>query len=180
MEHARLDPDTTSTAAVPDAALPPSVAWLGYGGLVPFLFLAPASILDGNHAVYWADGLFAYGAIILSFVGALHWGYALSPGASNSEAARVRRDACFAWSVVPALMAWLALLLPPLLASLLLIAGFIAHYRQDRRLAAVAGLPVWYLPLRLRLSVVACLCLAAGGLPGFWSQPENLLPVVLI
>ena len=78
-----------------------------------------------------------------------------------------------------ALIAWLALLLPPLLASLFLIAGFIAHYRQDRRLASVAGLPLWYLPLRLRLSVVACLCLALGGLSGFWSYPESLLPVVL-
>ena len=180
MEQTRLDPDFASTAAMPGAALPPTVAWLGYGGLVPFLFLAVASVFDQNHVVYWADGLFGYGAIILSFIGALHWGFALSLGATSSEAARARRDACFAWSVVPALMAWLALLLPPLLASVLLIAGFLAHYRQDRRLAAVADLPPWYLPLRLRLSVVACLCLAVGGLTGFWPHPENLLPVVLI
>ena len=179
MEQTRLDPDFSSTAAMPDAVLPATVAWLGYGGLVPFLVLAPASVLDQNHAAYWSDGLFAYGAIILSFIGALHWGFALSLGATSSEAARARRDGCFAWSVVPALIAWLALLLPPLLASLFLIAGFIAHYRQDRRLASVAGLPLWYLPLRLRLSVVACLCLAAGGLSGFWAHPQNLLPVVL-
>lgn len=180
MEQTRLDPDFAATAAMPDVALPATVAWLGYGGLVPFLVLAPASVLDENHAVYWADGLFAYGAIILSFIGALHWGFALSLGATSSEAARTRRNGCFAWSVVPALMAWLALLLPPLLASLLLIAGFIAHYRQDRRLAAVADLPPWYMPLRLRLSVVACLCLAVGGFTGFWSHPENLQPVVFL
>ena len=179
MEQTRLDHDSASTAAAPDADLPRTVAWLGYGGLLPFLFLAAAGILDQNHAPYWADGLFAYGAVILSFVGALHWGYALSLGASITDAERARRDAWFAWSVVPALIAWLALLLPHLLSSLLLIAGFIAHYRQDRRLAAAAGLPAWYLPLRLRLSVVACLCLALGGLSGFWSHPESLLPVVL-
>jgi hypothetical protein len=178
MEQTRFDPEPAASTAMPDAALPRRVAWLGYGGLVPFLFLAPATLLDENHAVYWADGLFAYGAIILSFVGALHWGYALSLGASSSEAERARCNAWFAWSVVPALIAWLALLLPPLLASLLLIAGFIAHYRQDRRLAAVAPLPPWYLPLRLRLSAVACLCLAAGGWSGFWSHPEFLLPVI--
>lgn len=178
MEQTRLDPDSAASAAIPDAALPAAVAWLGYGGLVPFLFLATASVLDENHAVYWADGLFSYGAIILSFVGALHWGYALSLGASSTEAARARRNACFAWSVVPALIAWLALLLPSLLSSLLMIAGFIAHYRQDRRLVALADLPAWYLPLRLRLSVVACLCLAAGGWSGVWSHPEILLPVI--
>lgn len=179
MEQTRFDPDPAASVAIPDATLPRSVAWLGYGGLLPFLFLAPASIFDQNHASYWADGLFAYGAIILSFVGALHWGYALSLDASITDAERARRDAWFAWSVVPALMAWLALLLPHLLSSLLLIVGFIAHYRQDRRLAAAAGLPAWYLPLRLRLSVVACLFLALGGLSGFWSRPESLLPVVL-
>ena len=43
----------------------------------------------------------------------------------------------------------------------LLIAGFILHYWQDRRLAASVSLPAWYLPLRLRLTVVACLALAA-------------------
>ena len=179
MEQMRFDPDPAASAAMPDEALPRSVAWLGYGGLLPFLFFAAASIFDQNHAPYWADGLFAYGAIILSFVGALHWGYALSLGATSTEAARARRDAWYSWSVVPALMAWLALLLPHPLSSLLLVVGFIAHYWQDRRLAAVAGLPVWYLPLRLRLSVVACLCLALGGLSGFWSYPESLLPVVL-
>lgn len=179
MEQTRPDHDSASTAAAPDAALPRSVAWLGYGGLLPFLFLAAASILDQNHAPYWADGLFAYGAIILSFVGALHWGFAMTAGPLCIESARHQRDACFVWSVVPALIAWLALLLAPLLSSLLLIAGFIAHYLQDRRLAADAGLPAWYLPLRLRLSAVACFCLGVGGLSGFWLHPENLLPVVL-
>jgi hypothetical protein len=117
MEPMRLEPDPAASAAMADAALPGAVAWLGYGGLVPFVGLAAASVLDENHAVYWADGLFAYGAIILSFIGALHWGYALSLGASISEAARARRNACFAWSVVPSLIAWLALLLPASLST---------------------------------------------------------------
>lgn len=176
MEQTRLDQNSVSTAAAPDAALPRTVAWLGYGGLLPFLFLAPASIFDENHALYWADGLFAYGAIILSFVGALHWGFAMTAGALCTESGRHQRDACFVWSVVPALIAWLALLLAPLLSSLLLIAGFVAHYWQDRRLAADADLPEWYLPLRLRLSAVACFCLALGGLSGFWPHPGHLLP----
>jgi len=44
-----------------------------------------------------------------------------------------------------------------------LIFGFVAHYWQDRRLDAHAQLPAWYLPLRFRLTAVACLCLAAGS-----------------
>jgi hypothetical protein len=43
----------------------------------------------------------------------------------------------------------------------LLIAGFLVQYRQDLRLSRVLTLPTWYLPLRLQLTVVACLCLAS-------------------
>lgn len=140
------------------ATLPRHVAWLGYGGLLPFLLLGPASLLDHHHSVLWSDALYGYGAIILSFVGALHWGLAMSlPGLSDGQ-----RSACFAWSVVPALIAWPATLFSPLFAAPLLVFGFVAHLLRDRRLARQTELPGWYLPLRLRLSGVAIICLAAG------------------
>ena len=139
-------------------ALPRTVAWLGYGGLLPFLVLTPASLLDHHHGALWSDALYAYGAIILSFIGALHWGLAMT----LPELSERQRSAWFAWSVVPALIAWPAVLFSPPLAAPLLVFGFIAHYLQDRRLARQARLPDWYLPLRLRLSSVAVVCLVAG------------------
>ena len=140
------------------AVLPRRVAWLGYGGLLPFLALAPASLLDHHHGMVWSDALYAYGAIILSFIGALHWGLAMNlPGLTERQ-----RSGWFTWSIVPALIAWPAVLFSPPLAAPLLIAGFIAHYLQDRRLAGQATLPDWYLPLRIRLTSVAVVCLVAG------------------
>ena len=140
-------------------ALPRTVAWLGYGGLLPFLVLTPASLLDHHHGAVWGDALYAYGAIILSFIGALHWGLAMS----LPELSERQRSARFTWSVVPALIAWPAVLFSPPLAAPLLVFGFIAHYLQDRRLARQAKLADWYLPLRLRLSSVAVICLTAGA-----------------
>lgn len=139
-------------------ALPRTVAWLGYGGLIPFLVLTPASLLDHHHGAVWSDALYAYGAIILSFIGALHWGLAMS----LPELSERQRSAWFAWSVVPALIAWPAVLFSPPLAAPLLVVGFIAHYLQDRRLARQATLPGWYLPLRLRLGCVAVISLVVG------------------
>jgi hypothetical protein len=124
------------------------------------LVLMPASLLDHHHGAVWSDALYAYGAIILSFIGALHWGLAMS----LPELTERQRSAWFAWSVVPALIAWSAVLFSPPLAAPLLVVGFIAHYLQDRRLARQATLPGWYLPLRLRLSSVAVVCLVAGVL----------------
>jgi hypothetical protein len=140
------------------AALPVTVAWLGYGGLLPFVALMPASLIDHHHAALWSDALYAYGAIILSFIGALHWGLAMS----LSELSESQRSSHFAWSVVPALIAWPAVLFSPPLAAPLLVMGFIAHYLQDLLLAGRATLPGWYLPLRLRLTSVAVVCLVAG------------------
>lgn len=147
----------SSTGAEP---LPRTVAWLGYGGLLPFIGLALATVRAnflGEDPQGWNAALLAYGAVILSFVGALHWGFAMTlRGLTDGQ-----RTAAFVWSVVPALVAWVALLVAPRVAVVLLLVGFLTHYWRDHRLASAAELPAWYLPTRLRLTWVACLCLAA-------------------
>lgn len=146
------------------AASPPrTVALLGYGGLLPFGALALLVWLDpARTASLWWPALLAYGAVILSFVGALHWGFALAlPGPGTEQ-----RQRLYVWSVVPALLAWPALLWAAPGAGVLLVAGFAAHWLQDRRLVAQAAgalLPAWYLPLRTQLTLVASVCLLAGA-----------------
>lgn len=144
----------------PSAAPPGIVAWLGYGGLIPFVGLAAAALTVGTLAgIDCRHALIAYGAVILSFVGALHWGFAMTQTTLPTD----ERTAAWLWSVVPALLGWTALLLPTRAAALLLIAGFLVHYARDRHLTPLASLPAWYLPLRLRLTAVACLCVLAGA-----------------
>lgn len=150
------------------ASTPPTVAWLAYGGSLPFILLALGILIDNQRAAFFSAALIAYGAVILSFVGALHWGFAMTLEEFSDESGHRRRNERFVWSIVPALLAWSVLLAQPSLAAALLITGFVAHYWQDRRLAAFASLPAWYLPMRLRLTVIACLCLATGGLGPFW------------
>ena len=54
------------------------------GGLLPFATLSGGSVvMDGAHAALFHYPLVAYGAVILSFVGALHWGIALSHPAAS-------------------------------------------------------------------------------------------------
>ncbi len=149
---------TQPLPATPSGPIPPVVAWLGYGGLLPFLALTAVGLLAPS-TPSWSAALLAYGAVILSFVGALHWGFAMAQsGLSTTE-----RTHCFMWSVAPSLIAWPATLLPPAAGSVLLIAGFALHLAQDHRLAARTSLPAWYLPLRWRLTVTACVSLAVGA-----------------
>lgn len=134
---------------------PVVVAWLGYGGLLPFVGLALAIWVDQSHISLWRDALINYSAVILSFVGALHWGFAMSPSGMTPN----QRTKSFVWSVVPSLLGWVALSMTPKYATLLLVAGFLAHFWQDKRLVQLVNLPAWYLPLRLRLTLVACISL---------------------
>lgn len=134
---------------------PRLVAWLAYGGLVPFIALTAANLMDKHRSGVAQHMLLTYGAVILSFVGALHWGFAMTAPAMSER----KRNVCFAWSVVPALLAWIAQSIDPVAGSALLAAGFAVHFLQDWRLVRHAGLPAWYLPMRFRLTVVAALSL---------------------
>lgn len=138
---------------------PRIVAWLGYGGLIPFVALAALTCIDRERGAYWHGDLCIYGALILSFVGALHWGFAMQLGNISAS----QRNFVFAWSVVPCLIAFAALVERSVLGDILLVSGFVLHYLQDRRLDAIAGLPAWYLPLRLQLTAVAVVCLAVSA-----------------
>ncbi len=133
--------------------LPIPAFWLGLAGLLPFMGLAGAS-LAGLAWGGWA--LAAYGATILAFLGAVHWGLALA-----TPAARLGR---FVLGVVPQLVGWVALLLP-LRPGLALLAVAMLVTVAVESLAARAGLvPVGYLRLRWVLSVGATACLGLASL----------------
>lgn len=144
---------------------------LGYAGLTPFALLAALVwLVDAELRSWVAMALVSYAGLIASFMGGVHWGLAwLTPspqGADDNEPAdRTASYQHLAWGVVPSLLAWPALLMPP--HAGLPLAGFVlvACYAVDRKLYPRAGLQRW-LTLRFRLTAVAALCcfLAAGGL----------------
>ena len=139
---------------------PKHVRMLGYGGLLPFIFLALLIPFSLDYRTLFENALVNYGAVILSFVGALHWGFAMTV---QDMSAKQRSDR-FIWSVITALIAWIATLLPMPLGCLLLVIGLVAQLRQDRQLLRVMSLPAWYLPMRLRLTLVASVCLLLAAM----------------
>jgi len=149
---------------VAQTAIPVPARWLGFGGLTPFVALALAAMIDTAHAERWADGVTAYGAVILSFVGALHWAFAMCAQPMTTP----QQWRLMGWSVVPALGAWLALLLPQTVGLYLLCALFIAHYVRDCYIVRLIELPAWYLRLRtpLTIGVVVSLATTTFVIPG--------------
>lgn len=144
-----------------NAPQPPRLAiLLGYAGLIPFISGAigiwitpPAWRTDVLTA------LLHYAAVILAFMGAIHWGLAMARERQDDASHRQ-----LGLSVLPALLGWLAISsgLPALLALALLISGFIGLYMADVHAVKLELAPRWYTALRKPLTTVVLISLLAA------------------
>jgi hypothetical protein len=146
--------EATPHAAAAARGPSPLALRLGYAGLVPFVLgaLLIWVVLPEAHP-YVTLALSAYAAVIISFLGGIHWGLAMR---QDTPAASLM------WGVVPSLLAWTAVMMVP--ASGLVIQGLVLLicYFADRRLYPAQGVAAW-LVLRFRLSAVAALSCFIGA-----------------
>jgi steroid 5-alpha reductase family enzyme len=141
---------------------------LGLAGLIPFLFLA-LGVVDSAQSrtpsgAWLIIFMVAYGAVILSFVGALHWALCLRCDELGAG--------WLVWSIVPSLIGWVALCGAVVTTSqfrqqkwmvALLIVGFAVQLVADflmRGILTSAVWPDWFMRLRIQLTVVVCASLA--------------------
>lgn len=136
---------------------------LGAAGLLPFLGCGVASLgYLPTQAALAEAALVAYGAIILGFLGGVHWGMALEASPEISDAANRNR---YLLGVMPALVGWAAVLLSLAVALWIglatLVAGFLATTFVEARAARRGLVPRPYLWLRWALTAVVVLTLVS-------------------
>ena len=130
---------------------------LGNLGLLPFVLGAVLIwVVNAEAHPYAALALASYAAVIVSFLGGIHWGLAFRLTAPPAS--------LFVWGVVPSLVAWLAVMMPASAGLVVQGVMLVACYAVDRRVYPQQGIAHW-LTLRFRLSMVAALScfLAAAG-----------------
>jgi len=138
--------------AIPDKPLGPTTMpraalWLGGLGVIPFLVLSVSFvIMAGAWQATAVMALQYYAAIILSFLGGLHWAMAMDS----------RNPWQYVYAVMPSLFAWVCLLLPADSAFFLLSFGFVLAFYVDR---GVFGRGHWFTGLRAVLTLVVCAAL---------------------
>ena len=131
---------------------------LGYLAMLPFVIgAALVWLVRADAHPYAAMALSAYAAVVIAFLGGVHWGFGFREIAPDTQ--------LFVWGVLPALIACVAVLMQP-------YAGLVVHgvmlvvcYLIDRRVYPAHGAGAW-LTLRFRLSAVAslgCFVGAAGS-----------------
>lgn len=132
-----------------------AVRRLGYAGLLPFIAGAALAHVADPLGADVLRALAGYGAVIVSFLGGVHWGF----GFQHRGAAWM----LFGWGVVPSLLAWVALLLAPGPGLWMLAATLVLAYLVDRQVYPRFGAASW-LGLRLHLTSVAALSCVVGAL----------------
>ncbi|WIT09946.1 DUF3429 domain-containing protein [Paucibacter sediminis] len=135
--------------------LNPVALRLGYLGLLPFVFGALLVWLVREDAhPYVTAALSAYAAVVISLLGGIHWGLGFRQSIPSPQP--------FVWGVVPALIAWIAVVMPPYAGLVVHGVMLIACYAVDRRSYPALGASAW-LTLRFRLSGVAALSCFLGA-----------------
>lgn len=120
---------------------------LGLAGAIPFTHLALLSLAAPEHMPLVVQAQCAYGACILSFIGAIHWGIALT------NQGRLQPDwGTLGYSVTPSLVAWLALLMKPCYGLITLSLGLLYAFARDMNTSCF---PAWYYALRKVLTTLA-------------------------
>ena len=124
---------------------------IGYAGLIPFIGLSAMSVLwhDIHHSAILFS-LLAYGATIISFLGAIHWGLTMR-GEQPDRIAII-------WGVFPSLLAWGSLIIDThwglAIQLITLWICFLVDYKRYPKF----GVGQW-LSMRLLLTVIAGICL---------------------
>ena len=147
------DPDRS--LADPKANRLPAVAEIaGYAGVAPFvLCLAGEVMLPGYEQRDLAQRIaVAYGAVVLTFAGAVHWGFALAGRLVLSPLRVVGAS-------LPAVVAAAAVVMGGQHGLALLVVGLGVLWLYEHRQLG-EDLPPQYVSLRRNLSLAACVLLA--------------------
>jgi len=130
---------------------------LGLGGTLPFIFLSIVIWLGSSELQLIAlFNLINYSIIILSFIGAIHWG-----------AAMIRKDIFYRYyliSIIPAFLSWfliMGFIANYLIIFIILMMLFLTMFFIDVKAVRNNILPEWYLPLRKIITIIVFLCLGS-------------------
>lgn len=145
-----------------NATRPPGLAvGLALAALVPFVTGALGLWLTPQAWREWVmNEYLAFAAVMLAFMGAIHWGLAM-----RADEASEKAPMQMGLSVIPPLLGWLALSLPINFAIPLFFFAFGTLYFADNWAVKQGLAPAWYTRLRrpVSLAIIASMMVAWGA-----------------
>ena len=132
---------------------------LGLAGTIPFIFLSLSIwIFSYELKLLAIINLINYSVVILSFIGAIHWGVAMVRNENNYKSYLI--------SIMPALLSWFLLSFMGFIVSLMtifiiLMFLFLGMFFIDVKAVKEKIIPQWYLSLRKIITVIVFLSLGS-------------------
>lgn len=177
--HGGLKEDFTSITRDIAITVPEPVMKVGLAGGIPYVGTALASVYYARQAAQAMEGnlhgvdvettlqlldqihhvQITYGAVLLGFLGAVHWGLEFAKYGGELGYKRL------ALGVAPVLYAWPTLSMAPEVALAAQWAGFTAFWWADSKATTAGWTPRWYSQYRFYLSVLVGSCII-GTLAG--------------
>ncbi|MEW5299458.1 MAG: hypothetical protein WDW36_002473 [Sanguina aurantia] len=157
-------------------AVPPVPAFLGFAGAIPFLSLTPAVVNAAGFSQFvdiLAGVQVEYGAVVVSFLGAVHWGLAMGGTLTGERSAALTKER-YVWSVFPALAALSALQLDPAQGSVAISMLLGICYLSDSNFAKSGHVPGWYHTMRGYLTILSILSLLATAVHYLMKDVEKM------
>lgn len=145
--------------AIPDFRIPPLVFAFSAAGLIPFA--VPALLLATGgwpDPAFLRDALTGYAIAILSFMGGIHWGWAMRDGRNTDT------SLAYTIGILPPLAGWLTLFLSGDIRFYALAACFALLLWADLVLVRRDLAPTWYPKLRKPLTVIVCASLILAAM----------------
>ncbi|PVF95855.1 putative MNN4-regulates the mannosylphosphorylation [Serendipita vermifera] len=161
------------------STVPTPVMAFGLAGSLPYLATSGATVylarqageaasdvvskIDPGLAISLLDQAMSiqvtYGAVMLGFLGALHWGMEFAGYGGHKGSKRLLLG------IAPTLVGWSTLGLDPGMALVTQWAGFTGLWYADMKATAAGWTPVWYSQYRFYLSILVGTCII-GTLAG--------------
>ncbi len=138
-------------------AMPIPAQTIGLLGLLPFAVGALAVCLAPEIRAQAATALIVYGAVALSFMGGVRWGFAVLEGGEGSWSA-------YGLSAVPSLLAWVGALTGGPEGLFILALALVFWFFAERATPPSVPLPAWYGRVRGMITAIATLSLAAAAM----------------
>ena len=127
-------------------------------GLLPFFFGLIDQLLNKNNLFFVINLQKFYGSIILTFLGAVYWGFILDDSHKNLISEKIKTY-IICWSIIPSLWSVLILIFSHNITIIILASCFIIVQFVDEFIIKHFKFPIWYLFLRRSLTIVVVLIL---------------------
>ena len=126
---------------------------IGSLGLIPFLYF---SLIDQFFEIFFIEDratfIISYSAVILSFLGGIHWGIALFENTNHEKTHK--NNIRFIISVIPSILGWVSLFLVDVYGIILITILFLLLLFYDYYSLREFDSIHWFFYLRFMLSLV--------------------------